>query len=408
MKRIVVLGGGFAGLWSAIGAARRLDEEGIGPDRVRVTLVERNDFHAIRVRNYEDDLDATTVPLSTVLDPVGVERIRGEATAIDADRRIVQVRREGEEVELRYDRLVYALGSRLWRPPIPGLGEHGFDIDTYEGAKRLQAHLRGLAAKEGAPGRLRVLVVGAGLTGVELACELPTRLAALSAQAPDRPLPEVTLADSSPVIGSVMGEEARAVIAEALDALGVKVRTGVRVAAVDSEGVALEDGSRIDASTVVWCAGMRAHALGASLPGAKDELGRIEVDAFMRVRGVPDLFAAGDAARAVLDGERASMMSCQHSRPMGRYAGHNAAADLLGRPLLPLRIPWYATVLDLGAWGAVYTRGWERQVIATRELAKETKMTINRRRVYPPLNGDRRSLLEAAAPLVQGPPPVGE
>ncbi|WP_299450338.1 FAD-dependent oxidoreductase [uncultured Pigmentiphaga sp.] len=358
MKRIVVLGGGFAGLWSAIGAARRLDEEGIGPDRVRVTLVERNDFHAIRVRNYEDDLDATTVPLSTVLDPVGVERIRGEATAIDADRRIVQVRREGEEVELRYDRLVYALGSRLWRPPIPGLGEHGFDIDTYEGAKRLQAHLRGLAA--------------------------------------------------TPVIGSVMGEEARAVIAEALDALGVKVRTGVRVAAVDSEGVALEDGSRIDASTVVWCAGMRAHALGASLPGAKDELGRIEVDAFMRVRGVPDLFAAGDAARAVLDGEHASMMSCQHSRPMGRYAGHNAAADLLGRPLLPLRIPWYATVLDLGAWGAVYTRGWERQVIATRELAKETKMTINRRRVYPPLNGDRRSLLEAAAPLVQGPPPVGE
>jgi len=99
MKRIVVLGGGFAGLWSAVGAARKLDEHGVGPGEVRVTLVERNDFHSIRVRNYEEDLAATLVPLDRVLDPVGVERVRGDVAAIDIGRRTVTVRTEaGREV----------------------------------------------------------------------------------------------------------------------------------------------------------------------------------------------------------------------------------------------------------------------------------------------------------------------
>ncbi len=66
VQRIVVLGAGFAGLWAAIGAARKLDELGIGPDRVEVTLVDRSAWHSIRVRNYEADLDATRVPLDEV------------------------------------------------------------------------------------------------------------------------------------------------------------------------------------------------------------------------------------------------------------------------------------------------------------------------------------------------------
>ena len=65
-----------------------------------------------------------------------------------------------------------------------------------------------------------------------------------------------------------------------------------------------------------------------------------------------NIFAAGDAACAPLDGGHFSVMSCQHARPMGRFAGHNAVCDLLGRPMLPLRIDWYVTCLDLGAWGA--------------------------------------------------------
>ena len=106
----------------------------------------------------------------------------------------------------------------------------------------------------------------------------------------------------------------------------------------------------------------------------------------------------------MVDADHASVMSCQHSRPMGRFAGHNAVCDLLGQPMLPLQIPWYTTILDLGAWGAVYTEGWDRHLVAKGADAKRTKEIINRQRIYPPVSGDRQAIFDAAAPVVQAPP----
>ena len=132
--------------------------------------------------------------------------------------------------------------------------------------------------------------------------------------------------------------------------------------------------------------------------------GRIPVDEFMKVKGVSNVFAAGDVAWASIDDAHVSVMSCQHGRPMGRFAGHNVICDLLGLPVLPLRIEWYVTVLDLGPWGAVYTQGWDRVVASIGEEAKRTKQAINCERIYPPLSKDRRAILAAAAPVVQIPP----
>ena len=129
MQRIVVLGAGFAGLWSAIGAARALDERGIGQDRVEVTVVNATPWHSIRVRNYEADLKGTRVPLADVLDPIGVRwRVAEVADLSVADRTVTCVA-AGERFELAYDRLVFALGSRLVRPSIPGLRVMGVDIE---------------------------------------------------------------------------------------------------------------------------------------------------------------------------------------------------------------------------------------------------------------------------------------
>ncbi len=115
-------------------------------------------------------------------------------------------------------------------------------------------------------------------------------------------------------------------------------------------------------------------------------------------------FATGDAAWFAIDGSHSCVMSCQHGRPMGRFAGHNVVCDLLGLPMLPLRIDWYTTILDLGPWGAVCTEGWDRRVATTGAAAKRTKETINRVRIYPPRTGDRREIFAAAAPTVQAPP----
>jgi NADH dehydrogenase len=406
-SEIVVVGGGFAGLWSALGAARKLNELGIGPERARVTLVNRDAFHAIRVRNYEADLSNVRVPLDEVLGPAGVRRVPGEVTAIDPARRTVEVRGAGGSRTLAYDRLVLAAGSQLVRPPIPGLAEHAHDVDTYGGAARLQEHLVGLANRDETPGRWTVLVVGAGLTGIEVATEMPARLRAIIENAGSRATPRVILADRSAHVGSDMGDSARPVIERALAALGVETRTGVTVEDVNALGVILADGERIDAVTIVWCAGMRASALAAQLGVPLDRFGRVAVDETLRVVGLEGVFAAGDVACARIDGHHASVMSCQHGRPMGRFAGHNVVSDLVGEPMLPLVIDWYVTVLDLGAWGAVYTQGWERRVVAEGAVAKRTKYTINHERIYPPRNGDRRAILDAAAPIVQRPPEYG-
>jgi NADH dehydrogenase len=244
-------------------------------------------------------------------------------------------------------------------------------------------------------------VVGAGFTGIEVATEMP----ALLAQARVAGAHRVILLDPNPVVGATIGDHARPVITDALSALGIETRLGERVSAIDANGITLASGEVIPTKTVVWCGGMAASPLTATLPAERDRYGRLVVDPVMRAAGLPHIFAAGDVARSVVDGVHASVMSCQFARPMGRFAGHNVVADLFGQPLLPLEIDWYVTVLDLGPWGALYTTGWDRQVHSTGAAAKATKQTINRQRIYPPRDGDRAALYAAAAPTVQAPPP---
>ena len=106
-----------------------------------MTVVNRDRWHAIRVRNYESDLSDVRVPLADVLEPIGVELVLGEVNGIDTARREIACRDRRPSSTLTYDGLVFTLGSELVRPAIPGLAEHGFDIDTYDAAARLNAHL---------------------------------------------------------------------------------------------------------------------------------------------------------------------------------------------------------------------------------------------------------------------------
>lgn len=390
-RRILVLGGGFAGLWSALAAARARE---VFAGDLDIVLLNDTPWHSIRVRNYEADLSDTRVALDSVLAPVGVHRLQGTVTGIDVASRTVTSEVDGAPRQIGYDRLVFALGSRLARPPIPGLAEHAFDVDTHDAALRLNEHIAHLRSDAST-----VLVVGGGLTGIETAAELPGKLRAAGVAAP-----RVILADHAPRIGADMGAEAAPVIEEALQALGVERRGGVSVAAVDATGATLQDGERIEAATVVWCAGLRAHPLASAFPVERDRLGRLPVDPILKVKGLTAEFAAGDVASFAIDGTHDCVMSCQHGRPMGRFAGHNAVCDLLGEPMLPLAIAWYTTILDLGPWGALYTEGWDRRLVARGAAAKRTKELINRERIYPPRSGDRQAILDAAAPTVQTPP----
>jgi NADH:ubiquinone reductase (H+-translocating) len=400
MARILVLGAGFAGLWAAVGAARKLDEIGTVAGAVEILVVDRNPYHNIRVRNYEVDLSNVAIPLDEVLDPIGVSHLTAQVQTIDLAKQQVTVATAHGRKLLGYDRLVLALGSELARPDIPGFAANALDVDTYAAAVRLNAHIAALGTRPTFAGRSTVVVVGAGFTGIEVASEMPSKLRHALAAGEHR----VILVDPNPVVGATIGDDARPVICEALSALGIETRLGAKVAAVDAMGVTLGSGEMIPAQTLVWCAGMRANPLAATLPGTRDRLGRLAVDQFMRVTALANVFAAGDLASSSVDGVHSTVMSCQFARPMGRFAGHNVVADLFARPMIPLRIDWYVTVLDLGTWGALYTIGWDRQVLSTGHDAKVIKEAINHQRIYPPRTGTREDILAAAAPIVQAPP----
>ena len=286
--RVLVLGSGFAGLWAALGAARRLDELGVPQGEVDITVVSAQPFHDIRVRNYEADLSACRIPLQDLLDPTGVGHVTADVTGIDAAAATV---RTAAGATLGYDRLVLALGSRVVKPDLPGLAEFAYDVDTYGGAMKLQAHIRELAGRAADPAAATAVVVGAGLTGIETASELPNMLSdALGAGV----TPRVILVDHNPHVGSDMGESARPVIEDALAENKVDAITGVGVTAVDERSVTLSSGEVVPAATLVWCAGMRANPLTAQFDVPRDRLGRLPVDDHLRVEGVAGVFAAGD------------------------------------------------------------------------------------------------------------------
>jgi NADH dehydrogenase len=394
--RLVIIGAGFAGMYAALSAARLRDIHGVSPEELEIALVAPEPTLVVRPRLYEPKPETMTAPLLDVLNAIDVVYVQGSAETVDTKSRMVQIATDkGTRKTLSYDRLVVATGSRLFRPNIPGLAEHGFSVDSLDDAVALDKHLHGLPKRPAVNGRDTVVVAGGGFTGIEAATEMPTRLRAILGKGAK---PRVIIVERNPAIAPDMGEGPRPVIEEALQKVGVETRVGAGVASLDKSGVTLSNGEHIETETVIWAAGIRAAPLTQQIPAERDNFGRLLVDPCLRVPGVPDVFATGDAARAACDDEgNYALMSCQHATRMGAFAGNNAAAELLGVPTKPYHQKAYVTCLDLGEAGALFTRGWERTVEMVGEVAKKTKQEINGVWIYPP-KPERAAALASADP----------
>lgn len=394
-QKIVIAGSGFAGQWASISAARAVSLAG-KEGEVEIIMVSPAPTLAIRPRLYELVLENMNPDISSVLEAAGVRHIAGWVKSVDVEAKSLEIAHiDGRAETLTYDRFVLAAGSQLFRPEIPGLSDFGFETDQIETAEALDAHLKALPHRPESEGRNTVVVAGGGLTGLETATEMPLRLrAALGADADFR----VVIVDNAPQIGATLGAEALPHITEALAECGVEPRAGVRVASVDADGVTLSSGERIATKTLVWTAGMRANSLAVQLPGEHDNLGRVIGDAYLRAPAADGVFVTGDTVKVLTDDRgNFNVMSCQHAMSLGRVAGHNAAAELVGLPLHPYSQPKYVTCLDLGEWGALYTEGWDRQVRFTRDEAKKIKREINTVWIYPPV-ADREAMFAVANP----------
>jgi NADH dehydrogenase len=378
---ILILGGGFAGFWAGMAAKR------VGGHRAPVTLVSRDPVLQMRPRLYEARPETLGVDLRPLLATTGIKFVAGEAIGLEPGSRRLALA-SGEA--LRYERLVVATGSALRRPPVPG-STSAHCIDTQADAIAFDRRLADIARTVPAPS---IAVVGAGFTGIELALELRDRLAAHDGEAERL---RVVLIDRQPVVGSELGPGPRSEIEAALAAGRVELRLDCSITELAADRVAFADGSVLAADAVVLTTGMAAADFTCHVPGARDGLGRIIVDQCLRAPSVPGVFVAGDAAAADTGDGHLALQSCQHALQLGRFAGENAARDLLGMPLIPYRQLRYVTCLDLGRSGAVSTHGWERSVRMTGAEAKALKRRINTQLIYPPPGASQETLLATSS-----------
>ncbi|MBL8687628.1 MAG: FAD-dependent oxidoreductase, partial [Rhodospirillaceae bacterium] len=269
-------------------------------------------------------------------------------------------------------RLVVATGSAMRRPPVAG-ADLAYSIDTQADAIRLDRRL--------AEGVGSIAVVGAGFTGIELALELRDRVAAHGG---DGERLRIVLIDRASAVGAELGAGPRPTIEAALAAARVELRLGATIATLGPDRVVFADGVTLDVDAVVLTTGMIAADFVRHVPGERDRLGRLVVERSLRARQARDVFVTGDAAAADTGNGNLALQSCQHALQLGRFAGENAARDLLGRPLIDYAQPRYVTCLDLGRAGAVFTEGWTRAVQKSGEEAKAIKRRINTQVIYPP------------------------
>ncbi|KAE9644909.1 NAD(P)/FAD-dependent oxidoreductase [Pseudomonas sp. PB103] len=395
-QQILVIGAGFGGMWSALSATRLVDIH--GRDDVQISVLAPQAELRVRPRFYEPNAHQLAAPLHELFEAVGVHFIKGAAETIDvAAKTVGYTDASGSKKTFHFDKLVLASGSGLAQSATPGVVQHAFDVDQIEAAIRLETHLKSLKDLPDSPARNTVVVAGGGFTGIETATEMPGRLREILGEQADL---KVIIVDRGQKIGISMGEEISLSIIEASAELGVEWRLGVSVQSVDASGVTLSDGQHIEAKTVVWTTGVRASSLTEQIAAERDKQGRLHVDAHLKVIGQDDIFATGDVAYAATDDiGNYALMTCQHAISLGRHAGNNVAAQLLGVEPTPYSQPKYVTCLDLGAWGAVYTEGWDRQVKLVKQEGKTLKTQINTQWIYPPA-ADRVSALAAADPMI--------
>jgi NADH dehydrogenase len=381
MKNLVVIGGGFAGFWSAMSAVRQarfLRKD----SALKIMMISLDEYLSIRPRFYENKFKDMRVPLKKYLDPLGIVLHVAKVERIDHKKRnIFMVRSNGQEEVLSFDGLILAAGSQLNRPPLPGF-EHAFNVDTFRESVQLEDHLKELSASRFLSASSRTfVVVGASFTGLEVITGLPERLRSFD-------LPDIhydfILTDRSFSIAPEYSSEGRGIISRQIGKEGIQFFAGEEVDSISPEHIRFKSGKCIETRTIIWCGGLKANPLTSMFPIDRDCQGRLKVDQFLRIDGQKTIFAAGDVAQACVDDEgHTSVMSCQHVIPQGKFAGNNAVNALFDCDLIPYSQPRYVTCLDLGSEQALLTSGWGRFPKMTGISAKELKIEIMSKWIIP-------------------------
>jgi NADH dehydrogenase len=360
VPRILIVGGGYVGMYTALRLQRKLRH-----DNVRITVVDPRSYMTYQPFLPEAAAGSleprhVVVPLRRVLKHCQV--LTGRVTSIRHDERTATVvPYVGEPYDLQYDQLVIALGSVARTLPIPGLADFGVGFKQVEEAIALRNHVldrldvAASTADEYVRRRaLSFVVVGGGYAGVEALAELQDMAADALRYYPylERDHMRWVLVEAAGRILPEVGPEMGQYTVEELERHGIDVRLSTRLDSCVDGHIVLDDGTAFDADTLIWTAGVKAHPMLAETDLPLDERGRLNCRADLRVEGVADAWGAGDCA-AVPDltsdepGATTSP-SAQHAVRQAKRLADNIAAVLKGREPVDYRHKHVGSVASLG------------------------------------------------------------
>ena len=353
-KRIVILGGGFGGVYAAIHLEKLL----AGQHTVEICLVSRDNFFLFTPMLHEiaaSDLEVTNIvnPLRKLLHKVEV--LVGDVNEIDLPNKRVLISRgyRNESRQVDYDQLVIALGSITNFYDLPGFPELALAMKSLPDAIRLRAQiLRHLEeANSDRKSLLTFVVAGGGFAGVETVAALNDFVREALPFYPNlcEDMLRVMLVHSGSVILPELGESLGRYTQKVLARRGVEVRLNTRVKSMTENSVLLVDGAAIPSRTLVWTAGTVPNPLILPLSCGK-ERGRIRVDQFLRVPDWPDVWAVGDCAFVpdIRNPGKSHPPTAQHAIREGKIVAQNIAATLLGHRLKPFSFRTIGLLASIG------------------------------------------------------------
>ncbi len=358
--KVVIVGGGFAGLQAALQFAGK---------QVNVLLIDRRNHHTFQPLLYQVALAALSPgdiaqPIRSIFRNCrNVEVLMDEVVGIDTKAKTVQLR---SSATMPYDYLILATGSThsyfghdAWEPYAPGLKtvEDAIEIRrrillAFELAERQ-------ALEHGSHPPLNFVVVGGGPTGAELAgaiSDISRLYMRKDFRHIDPSKAHVIVLEGSPRILATYPEDLSRKATEELQSLGVEVRTNSQVTDVQP-GYVIANGEKIESVVTLWAAGVQASPLGKMLGAEMDKKGAIFVDSFLNPAGHPDIFVCGDLANITENGRRIPGVA-QPAMQMGTHAAKEILADLAGKPRTPFHYFDKGDMATIGRHNAVADLKW--------------------------------------------------
>ncbi len=332
-QQILILGAGYAGMMNALRLAKKTQDED-----VQITLVNMTPHFIERVRLHQHatNQDIQQVPIESLIKGLNIRFVQGKVVSMQPKVNSVTVNtNEGEQV-LSYHILVYALGSRVDRETIPGIREHANTLDWASSqclAKRLA---------ESTETSKRMVVVGAGATGLEAATEFAESYPHLKIQL----LTRGTFNDNL----SAKGDK---YLRKALDKLNITLQENIAVTQIEANQLVCDDGTTIPFDFCVWAGGFRALPLAKDAGLAVNDIGQIVVGHDMRSVSYPNIFAVGDSAIAPQQKVTAIRMSLYTAMMMGMHGADAVTAQVKGEDTIPFGLNYIAMGISLGRKDAI-------------------------------------------------------